>query len=82
MAYTDPNTGIARDKYGNEVRDPTGTASSTHTSWTAWVLAAVFVAALLIAVFGTGNNSTAPTTTSDSTVTEPLAPKAPPPPAQ
>ena len=23
MAYTDPNTGITRDKYGNEVRDTT-----------------------------------------------------------
>jgi hypothetical protein len=81
MAYTDPNTGITRDKYGNEVRDPTGTASSTQTSWAAWVIAALFVAALLIAIFGMGNSSTT-TTTSDTTVTEPLTPKAPPPPAQ
>lgn len=81
MAYTDPNTGITRDKYGNEVRDPTGTAVSTQTNWTAWVLAALFVAALLIAVFGMGTSSTAPTT-SDTTVTEPLTPNSPPPPAQ
>jgi hypothetical protein len=79
MAYTDPNTGVRRDKYGNEIaRDPTGTDPHSHTNYWMWALAAIFVLALLYAVFGSVNTANAPTP-SDTSVTQPAAPKAPPP---
>ena len=80
MAYTDPNTGITRDKYGNEVaRDPTGTDPHSHNHYWMWGLGALFAAAFLFAVFSTNDTANAPTP-SDTSVTQPVTPKAPPPP--
>jgi hypothetical protein len=79
MAYVDPNTGISRDKSGNELpRDAAGTDPHSHTSYWTWILGALFVVALLFAVFGMNNDASAPST-SNSTVTEPATPKSPPP---
>jgi hypothetical protein len=79
MAYVDPNTGISRDKYGNELpRDASGTDPHSHASYWTWILGAMFVVALLFAVFGMNNDASAPST-SNSTVTEPATPKSPPP---
>lgn len=78
MAYTDPVTGVTRDKYGNEiVRDPTGTDPHSHNNYWMWGIGAIFALVLLYAVFGANNTANAPTP-SDTAVTQP-APKLPQP---
>ncbi len=79
MAYTDPNTDITRDKYGNEVvRDPAGTDPRSHTSYWAWAVGAVLAAVLAFALFAGDNTANAPTS-SDTTVTQPATPNVPTP---
>ena len=80
MAYTDPTTGVTRDKYGNEVvRDPTGTATPAN-NYLAWAVGLVIAAALAFAVINMSatDQSSIRTSAPDSTVTQPVAPKTDP----
>jgi hypothetical protein len=79
MAYTDPNTGTTRDKYGNEVaRDPTGTARPA-TNYMAWAIAIAIAAAVAFAVMmNSTDQSSVRTSSPDSPVTQPVAPKTTP----
>lgn len=81
MAYTDPDTGITRDKHGKVVsRDPSATAprSGAGTGW-GWVLGVVIAAVLMLMLINmTGPTDRAVTGPDERPITEPLD-KAPPP---
>jgi hypothetical protein len=80
MAYTDPNTGTTRDKYGNEVaRDPAGTARPA-TNYMAWAIGVAIAAALAFALINmnSADQSSVRTSSPDSPVTQPVAPKTTP----
>jgi hypothetical protein len=76
MAYTNPNTGVTRDKYGKEVRDPTGTDPHSHNNYMWWGVGALFAVALLFAVFGATNEANAPIAHGTS-MEQPVTPKPP-----
>jgi hypothetical protein len=81
MAYTDPDTGITRDKYGNEVvRDPSGTDPHAATSYWTWAVGIAVAAVLALMLFNMNTNDN-PTVTApnERPITEPVTPKAPPP---
>ncbi|MDQ8698152.1 hypothetical protein [Hyphomicrobium sp. LHD-15] len=80
MAYTDPNTGATRDKYGNEVaRDPTGTARP-GTNYMAWAIGVAVAAAIVFAVMinSTDQSSVRTNSPDGPIVTQPVAPKTTP----
>jgi predicted outer membrane lipoprotein len=76
MAYTDPNTGITRDKYGNEVRDATGTGRSS-TNYVPWIIGLVLAAAVAAFTFNASNMSNTSTidrSAPETTTTQPATP--------
>ena len=80
MAYNDPDTGINRDKYGNEVvRNPSGTDPRSGTSFWTWVISIAFAAALILVLFNmAGPTDSTVTAPNERPITEPLN-RAPPP---
>jgi hypothetical protein len=80
MAYTDPDTGITRDKYGKEVRrDPSGGDPRSGASFLAWVVGIVITAALILMLFNVaGPRDRRAAEPDEQPITEPLN-KAPPP---
>lgn len=78
MAYTDPTTGVTRDRYGNEVRDPTGTGKPA-TNYMAWAIGAAIAVALAFAFMNMESaNQSTPIAGPDSSATQPVAPKTAP----
>ena len=77
MAYTDPNTGITRDKYGNEVRDASGTGRPS-TNYVPWIIGLAFAAVVAVFAFNgsnMSNNSTADRSVPETSTTQPATPK-------
>lgn len=80
MAYTDPNTGNTRDKYGNEVRDASGTGqrSTNYVPWIIGLILAAVVAAFAFNASNMSNNSTTDRSAPETSTTQPATPKVTP----
>lgn len=79
MAYTDPNTGITRDKYGNEVRDASGTGQRS-TNYVTWIIGLILAAVVAAFAFNASNmlNSTTERLAPATSTTQPATPKVTP----
>jgi hypothetical protein len=77
MAYTDPNTGITRDKYGNEIRDARSTdpRSTNYAPWIVGLIIAAVVAAFAFNISNMSSNTTADRSAPDTSTTQPVTPK-------
>ena len=84
MAYTDPNIGITRDKFGNEVRNPTGTDPHSHTNYWSWVIGLAIAAVAgfaLISAMNTPDDTLSNRTAPESSTAQPAPPLVQTPPA-
>jgi hypothetical protein len=80
MVYTDPKTGVTRDKYGNDiVRDPSGTDPHSHNSYWAWGIGLAVAAVLAFVLFSRGPSVERPASSTVPPATTESVPKAPSP---
>jgi hypothetical protein len=75
MAYTDPNTGVTRDRYGNPLRD-TPKSPNAAVGIATWIFAALIVAGLMFAMFGgtTSNDTVTSSPTNTQSSKQPATP--------
>ena len=76
-AYAEPNTGITRDKYGNALRDSTGTNPASHSNYWTWAIGLGVAAAAAFALITAMGDSTSVTErqADQPSATQPLTPK-------